>query len=118
MIPYKAYALIPYRRQAADFIHGFAVIYELQFSPKSPSRKTWAFSFVPQAQHHLSVARASFLIFSAQTNDVVPRANDVLRNEVMLRSMMLHYVQMESCIFDLYIVKYMLKGVDIIDKSR
>ena len=27
MIPSKAYALIPYRRQAADYIHGSAVIY-------------------------------------------------------------------------------------------
>ena len=26
LIPYKAYALIPYRKQAADFIHAFGVI--------------------------------------------------------------------------------------------
>ena len=29
MIPSKAYALIPYRRQAADYIHGSAVICEV-----------------------------------------------------------------------------------------
>ena len=30
MIPYKACALIPYRRQAADYIHGSAVIVPLR----------------------------------------------------------------------------------------
>ena len=31
LIPYKAYALITYRRQAADYIHGLAVIYRVAF---------------------------------------------------------------------------------------
>ena len=28
--------------------------------PKSPSRKTWTFSFVPQAQHHLTEGQHHF----------------------------------------------------------
>ena len=57
------FVLIPYRRQAADFIHGFAVIYELQFYPTNPkilALRNEDFSFVPQAQHHLTEGQHHF----------------------------------------------------------
>ena len=70
---------------------------------KNPSQKTWIFSFVPQAQHHLrgtrniisSKARTSLPPRAAQMNEVALRANDVLRNEVGLRPMMLRFAQTE-----------------------
>ena len=34
------FVLIPYRRQAADFIHGFAVIFELHFCTMSTTKTT------------------------------------------------------------------------------
>ena len=34
------FVMMPYRRQAADFIHGFAVIYELQFRPMRTKQNT------------------------------------------------------------------------------
>ena len=59
---------------------------------KNPTRKSWIFSFVPTGttsfawytQHHLTV-RSTSLPLAAQMNDVALRANDVLRNDVMLR---------------------------------
>jgi len=58
--------------------------------PKNPSRKTWIFSFVPQAQHHLRATHAtSFdrqvnIIAACGTNErcCTVGANDVLRNDV------------------------------------
>jgi len=68
-------------------------------NPKSPSLSTWTFSFVPQAQHHLTEGQYHFersenIIshFSAQMNDVALRANDV-----GFRPMMLRFAQTESC---------------------
>ena len=49
---------------------------------KDPSRKTWIFSFVPQAQHHLTEGQYHFEhseniipYEAAQMNDVALRAN-------------------------------------------
>ena len=67
---------------------------------KSPSQKTWTFSFVPQAQHHLTEGqhhyeRSEYIIVRLRTqtmlqqvaNDVVLRTNEVAvsANDVMLR---------------------------------
>ena len=45
------FVLIPYRRQAADFIHGFAVILRVAFlyyEPKKQFRKRQLFSISPE----------------------------------------------------------------------
>ena len=62
------FVMMPYRRQAADFIHGFAVIYELQFRPtstKNPSRKTWIFLSIAKAMvyHHRKVYIISLRLY-------------------------------------------------------
>ena len=66
-----------------------------QGEPKSPSRTTWTFSFVPQAQHHLTEGQHHFERSeniipheAAQMNDVALCANDVMLriNEVALRA--------------------------------
>ena len=61
---------------------------------KSPSRKTWTFSFVPQAQYHLTEGQHHFECSeniipheAAQMNDVAPLVQMKLpsADEVMLR---------------------------------
>ena len=73
--------------------------------PKNPSRKTWIFSFVPQAQHHLRATHATSLerqlnIIAAPcgTNErgCTVGTNDVLRNDVGLRPMMLRFAQTDT----------------------
>ena len=71
--------------------------------PQPKIRKPWLsdFSFVPQGttsfawhtQHHLSFSSTSLPRQAAQMNDVALRANDVLRNDVGLRPMMLRFAQ-------------------------
>ena len=51
-------------------------------------------SFAWHTQHHLTV-RSKSLPLAAQMNDVALRANDVLRNDVGLRPMMLRFAQTE-----------------------
>ena len=89
--------------KAQDF-DSCTTLVRIQLSqPKNPSRKTWIFSFVPQGttsfawhtQHHLSVSSTSLPPRAAQMNEVALRANDVLRNEVGLRPMMLRFAQTE-----------------------
>ena len=65
--------LIPYRRQAADFIHGFAVILRVAFlyyEPKNPRSSERGF-FICVHGHNiiLSVAKTS-LPLATQMNDV------------------------------------------------
>ncbi len=63
-----------------------------QDNTKNPTRESCIFSFVPfgttsfawHTQHHLSFSSTS-LPLAAQMNDVALCANDVLRNDVMLR---------------------------------
>ena len=60
---------------------------------KNPSLMTWIFficavgttSFAWHTQYHLSVNSTSLPPCAAQMNEVALRANDVLRNDVMLR---------------------------------
>ena len=53
-------------------------------------------SFAWHTQHHLSLGSTSLPSRAAQMNDVALRANDVLRNDVGLRPMMLRFAQTES----------------------
>ena len=75
-------------------------------SPSAPAKKSKSKDldfFICAAGHNIicvlarniisSNARTSFLICSAQMNDVALRANDVLRNDVGLRPMMLRFAQ-------------------------
>ena len=64
---------------------------------------TWTFSFVPQAQHHLTEGqhhyeRSEYIIVRLRTqNDVVLRTNEVAQaaNDVGLRPMMLRFAQIQ-----------------------
>ena len=82
-------ALAPIAPCLVDFAYSHQ-----QGEPKSPSQKTWTFSFVPQAQHHLTEGqhhfeqRENIISHSFGTNKrgCAYGANDVLRNDVALRA--------------------------------